>query len=150
MDNREAALELYLKDWALVRIAKALDVSESTVIRWKKKDDWEKKKLQRSILMKDSTDGIWDLIHYQHKALAQKTKQYEEDAKNGEPLQILDRGNLDALQKLHSIVKKKDTDSITIIEISTELLEHVQSQDFKLAQKLERHINEFINKKRNE
>lgn len=150
MDNKEAALELYLIDWSLVRIAKALGVSESSIIRWKKKDNWEKKKMQRSVLMKDSTDSIWNLIHYQHKALDEKIKQYEEDAKKGKPLQILDKGNLDALQKLHSIVKKKDTDIITVIELSTELLEYVQSQDYKLAQKIERHVTEFINIKRNQ
>lgn len=150
MENKEAALELYLKDWSLKKISKALDVSESTIIRWKKKEEWEKKKLQQSVLMKDSTDSVWKLIHYQNKAWGAKIKEYELAVENGEPYQVIDKGSLDALQKLYSIVKKNDTDTITVIEITMELLEYIQSEDYKLAKKVEQYLTGFINKKRSQ
>lgn len=146
--DKEAALELYLKEWSLTKIAKVLNLSESTIIRWKKKHNWEQTKLDQSSLMRDSTHSIWTLINYQNKALNARIKEYEKAVEDGNPYKVIERGDLDALQKLYSIVKKNDTDTITIIEISTELLEHVQSKDFKLAQKLEQHVTEFINIKR--
>lgn len=146
--DKEAALELYFKDWSLAKIAKVLNLSESTIIRWKKKHNWEQTKLDQSSLMRDSTHSIWTLINYQNKALNARIKEYEKAAEDGKGYKVIERGDLDALQKLYSIVKKNDTDTITIIEISTELLEHVQSKDFKLAQKLEQHVTEFINIKR--
>lgn len=148
MDNKEAALELYLKDWSQARIAQALGVTEKTIERWKKKDHWDKTKLQQAVLMKDSTNSVWKLINYQNKALSALIDEHEKTVEQGGSYKPLDKGDLDALQKLYSIVKKKDTDLLTIIEITTELLEFIQSHDFKLAQKLSMYMTEFINQKR--
>lgn len=129
MDKQEAALELYLKDWSQARIAQAVNVTESTIVRWKKKDKWDKVKVQKSVLTQSSTDSVWKLIHYQTKALNRKVEEYEKAAEQGEGYQLIDRGNLDALQKLFSIVKKKDVAWIDTIEIATELLEFIQAKD---------------------
>lgn len=144
MDNREAALELYLKDWSMPRIAQALGVAEKTIKRWKKQDEWEQKKLQQAVLMKENTNGIWKIINYQNKAINALIDKYEKAAENGDGYELLGKGDLDALQKLHSIVKKKDTDIVNVIMTITELVEFIQSKDYKLAQELTNYTTQFI------
>lgn len=148
MENKEAALELYLKNWSLARIAKALNVSESSVIRWKKKNDWNQKKQQQAILMKESTNGAWRMLNYQTKALNSKIDEYEKAAKNGDSFKLIDRGDLDAYQKLHSIIKKKDADVVTTIIIITEFLRFLSVKDLELAKKVTKYTNLFLEEKR--
>jgi len=148
MENTEAALELYLQNWSLVKISQALNVSESTVVRWKKKNNWSDKKQQQAILMKESTDGAWKLLNYQTKALNAKTKEYEEAAKSGKGFKLIDKGDLDAYQKLHSIIKKKDADIVTTIIIIMEFLRFVTAKDLQLSKKITKYTNLFIEEKR--
>jgi transcriptional regulatory protein LevR len=150
MDNKEAAKQLYCDGWDQSRIASALGVAQKTITAWKQKGNWDKDRIKATVIAQESTERVWGLIDYQTKALNQQIKNYQEqyDA-NGGVLPLIDKGHLDALQKLFTIVKTKEQKFLDVVKTVTALLEYVQSKDLKLAQASHQYYTNFIEESRN-
>lgn len=149
MDNKEAAKQLYLDGWEQSRIATALGIAQKTISSWKKNNDWDKERIQMSVIAQESAQRVWALIDYQTKALDQQRKRFEDAAQEeGTPLALIDKGHLDALQKLFSIVKAKETKFLDVIKIAMSLLDFIQSKDLKLAKASHEYFTKFIEENR--
>lgn len=148
MDKKDAAKQLYLESWDQARIAATLGITQNTVSKWKKKHDWDKEKIKKAAIAQESTDRVWAMIDYQTKALEAQKEEFLKKGEEDGTYKLIGRGNLDALQKLFSIVKTKETKWLDTIKVASEILEFVQSQNLKLAKSLSPLITEFIEEKR--
>lgn len=148
MDKKDAAKRLYLDGWTQGRIATTLGVTQTTVTSWKKKHAWDKEKVKKAAIAQASTERVWALIEYQTKALDAQREQNLKTGEEGGNFKLIDKGDLDALQKLFSIVKSKEPKWMDTIKIAAQFLEFIQSKDLKLAKKLAPLLTEFIEENR--
>lgn len=100
----EAARQLYLEGWTNKDIAKALQLNENTIGRWAASGDWEEDRIHQQLVQDNSVQRIIRLIDYQTRALERKTRAWLED--DPESVQLIDRGDIDALQKLFVTIKQ--------------------------------------------
>lgn len=149
IDKKSAAQELFNVGWDQNRIASILDVSEQTISSWKQKHRWEEKRAKKNMAADVAEDMIWELINYQLSALKQKKERYEHEARNGEKeLPMLDKGDIDALQKLWTTVKNKQLDWSVIVNNIKEFIGFLSERDLELAKKLLTHSDDYLNFKR--
>lgn len=150
IDKEKAGFELYNADWSQKDIARILDVSEKTVVNWKQKNRWEEKRAKRNMAEEISEDGIWELINYQITALRMKKNKFEEQLASGEikDLPVLDKGDVDALQKMWTTVKGKQLEWSTIVRIIRDFVGNISEKDNDLARALLNHTDDYLNFKR--
>lgn len=144
MDKKNAAWELYKEGWTQKRIASCLSVSEQTICSWKDKDQWDKKMAKHKDLWENNEAKVAKLISYQLRALERKTKQWEEEGAD----KLIGKGEIDALSKLYSTIKKKDIAWGNYISCCKELIEYIQLEDLELAKMLTSIVDSFLNHKR--
>jgi DNA-binding XRE family transcriptional regulator len=150
IDKEKAGQELYNADWPQKDIARILDVSEKTVVNWKQKNDWDKKRAKKNMAEEVSEDGIWELINYQITALKMKKNRFEEQLSKEEitDLPVLDKGDVDALQKLWTTVKGKQLEWSTVVRIIRDFVAAISEKDNDLAKSILTHTDEYLNFKR--
>jgi predicted transcriptional regulator len=150
-DKKSAAQELFNSGYDQKRIAAILDLSEQTISTWKQKHRWEEKRAKKNMAADVAEDVIWELINYQLKALKQRKDSYEEAAeknKDNKDLPVLDKGDVDALQKLWTTVKNKQLDWSVIVKNVHELINYIAENDLELSKKLLSHADDYLNFKR--
>jgi len=151
IDKKSAAQELFNSGWEQNRIASILNISEQTISAWKTKHRWEEKRAKKHMAADVAEDTIWELINYQLSALKQRKDQYEELArtnKKNTELQMLDKGDVDALQKLWTTVKNKQLDWSVIVNNIKEFVGFISERDLDLAKKILSHSDDYLNFKR--
>jgi hypothetical protein len=151
IDKKSAAQELYNAGWDQKRIAAILVISEQTISGWKQKHNWEEKRAKKNMAADVAEDTIWELINYQLMALKQRKDQYEELAKSNKEnkdLPMLDKGDIDALQKLWTTVKNKQLDWAVIVNIVKDYVSYISERDLDLAKKILTHSDDYLNFKR--
>lgn len=150
IDNKNAAQELFNASWDQKDIARILKVSEKTISNWKQKHRWEEKRAKKNMAEEVSEDGIWELINYQVTALKMKKNKFEEQLNTEEisELPLLDKGDIDALQKLWTTVKGKQLEWSTIVKIIRDYVAAVSEKDNGLAEALLNHTDDYLNFKR--
>lgn len=150
IDKKSAAQELFNAGWDQKKIAGILELSEKTIGEWKKKHRWEEKRAKKNMAQDVAEDHVWALINYQLQALQAKKDRFEEQLKNGdiEELPPLDKGDVDALQKLWTTVKNKQLDWSNLVHIVKDLVGYISERDLKLAQDLLNHVDDYLNHKR--
>jgi hypothetical protein len=146
MDKESAAYLLYLEDWDQKRIAKTVGVTEQTVSGWKKKYGWENKKTRNAIGRQTAEDTLWELIHYQLRQLKRIKDEWEKDSE----ARLIDKGDIDALQKMFSAVKGKEPEWINYVKILKELGAFLQGQNLDLAKRVIDLMDTFLDNKRKE
>ena len=146
MEKHLAAQVLYNDGWDQKEIASTLKVSEQTLVSWKKKHDWERKKAEHNLARETAEERLWSLINYQLDVLnnikEQNLELPEKDRK------LLDKGDIDGLAKMFSAVKGKQLEWTNYVRVSRELMEVISAVDLNLSKELFTHITEFLNKKR--
>jgi predicted transcriptional regulator len=151
IDKKSAAQELFNAGWDQNRIASILDVSEQSVSAWKQKHRWEEKRARKNMAADVAEDTIWELINYQLKALKQRKDNYEqlvETNKENKDLPMLDKGDIDALQKLWTTVKNKQLDWSVIVNNIKDFVGFISERDLELAKKIINHSDDYLNFKR--
>ena len=146
IDKKSAAQELYNAGWDQKRIAAILELSEQTISGWKQKHNWEEKRARKNMAADVAEDVIWELINYQLKALKQRKDQYEDE--NSKDLPMLDKGDVDALQKLWTTVKNKQLDWSVIVNNIKDFVAYISERDLDLAKKILTHSDDYLNFKR--
>lgn len=151
IDKKSAAQELFNAGWDQKRIASILELSEQTISGWKQKHHWEEKRAKKNMAADVAEDVIWELINYQLAALKQKKDQWEELArtnKENKDLPVLDKGDIDALQKLWTTVKTKQLDWSVIVNNLKEFVSFLSERDIDLAKQILTHTDDYLNFKR--
>jgi predicted transcriptional regulator len=151
IDKKSAAQELFNAGWEQNRIASILNISEQSISAWKNKHNWEEKRAKKNMAADVAEDTIWELINYQLKALKQKKEQYEllaETNKENKDLPMLDKGDIDALQKLWTTVKNKQLDWSVIVNNIKDFVSYISERDLDLAKKILTHSDDYLNFKR--
>lgn len=150
IDNKSAAQTLYNESWDQKDIARILKVSEKTISTWKQSGKWEEGRAKKNMAEEVSEDAIWELINYQTTALKMKKNKFlaQLEKKQIEELPMLDKGDVDALQKLWTTVKGKQLEWSTIVKIIRDFIATISEKDNELAKKLINPTDDYINFKR--
>ncbi len=146
MEKHLAAKDLYNEGWDQKDIAAIIRVSEQTIVNWKKKYQWEKKRVESMLARETSEEALWSLINYQLDVLKHKAEKYKEKPKD--EWELIDKGDVDALSKMFSSVKGKQLEWTNYVRICRELLDHMQGINLTLAKELIPEVTEFLNNKR--
>lgn len=150
IDKKSAAQELFNAGWDQKKIASILELSEKTISEWKKKHRWEEKRAKKNMAQDVAEDHVWELINYQLAALKAKKERFEDQLNNKEikDLPPLDKGDVDALQKLWTTVKNKQLDWSVIVNNIKDFVGFLSERDLKLAQDILNHTDDYLNFKR--
>ena len=146
MDKHLAAQLLFNEGWDQKQIASVMKVSAQTIVSWKKKYDWVRKRTENTLARETSEESLWELIHYQldvHKHW--KEEQMKLEVKDRK---LIDRGDIDGLTKMFISVKGKQLEWTNYVRICRELLDSVQANDLDLAKLLTAQVTNFLNNKR--
>lgn len=149
-DKKSAAQELFNAGFEQNRIAAILDLAVNTITAWKQKHHWEEKRAVKNMAREVAENRVWKLINYQLKVLDMQVDALEDKLKRKEieELKPLDKGDVDALQKLWTTVKTKQLDWSIIVNNATDLLSFLSERDLELSKKLTTHIDDYLNFKR--
>lgn len=143
---------MYNEGWEQKDIARVLKVSEKSISKWSVDGNWKEKRAKKNMTTDVAENNVWDLINYQTRALKMRTENYQAkfDAKEVEELKLLDKGDIDALQKLFTTVKSKQLEWATVVNIIKEFIDFIQQKDLELAKKLIVKADDYLNLKRGE
>lgn len=146
MEKKDAARSLYINEQIDQKgIAKILGVSENTIGRWKKEDgDWD----NFSMLRDSSTQHIMELIHYQTSTLKKLKDAWQSDPEEYGKYPLINKGDIDALQKLHSTIRNDARKFNDYVVITTELVTFINDESPELAKEITEIADTFLNEKR--
>lgn len=151
IDKKSAAQELFNAGWDQKRISAILDLTEQTISKWKIKHKWEEKRAKKNMAADVAEDRIWELINYQLAALKQRKDNYEKLAESNtdnKDLPMLDKGDIDALQKLWTTVKNKQLDWSVVVNNIKDFVSFISERDLDLAKNILTHSDDYLNYKR--
>ena len=135
-DKRQAAKTLYFEGFTQEQMCSILDISQNTLRKWREEENWE---ATRS-LWESTEAGVWELMSYQTEVL----RRMKEEAIKENKFMPLDKGHIDSLQKLSTIVRSKANNWSTYIRIVRELLDYMQQQDSALAKNATPTFDRFL------
>lgn len=154
LSNKEAGKILFDQQVPQKEIAKILKVSERTVSEWVVKGSWKEKRAGEMLRKENTEATVWELIEYQTMVLKIKKDRWlaviEKAGKDvdDKDLKLIERGDIDALQKLFTTVKGKPLEWANIVNIIKEFSAYVAETDIELSKKLMEPASEFMDKKR--
>jgi len=149
MEKQDAARLMYMEGAQQKEIARLLRLSENTVSRWKQTGDWEGRRVHFHVLKDNSAQRVMKLIDYQIRALEQRTEAWKEEAKEtGETPRLIERGDIDALQKLYTTIKSEQKTWSNYVGVMKQFLDWLSNHDIELAQKVTDQADVFLNEKR--
>jgi uncharacterized protein YjcR len=144
METKTAAKILYMEGMAQKEIAKLLGTTETTIGAWKKDGAWESERTRKNLLSMTNSETMEELIHYQQQTLLAQIKEWKENNTG----KLISKGDVDALSKLYSTIKKKDTVWADYVKIIREFTQHIAEVNPSLAKEVIGVANDFINHKR--
>jgi transposase len=150
IDKKSAAQELYNAGLDQKNIANVLEISEKTISGWKKKYSWEEKRAKKNMAKEAAEDRVWKLINFQLRVLDMQVDDQEDKLKKKEltELKPLDKGDVDALQKLWTTVKGKQLDWSVVVNNISEFVGFISERDLDLSKLILEHADDFMNYKR--
>jgi predicted transcriptional regulator len=150
IDKKSAAQDLFNAGYEQKRIASVLGLSEQTVSAWKQKHRWEEKRATKNMARDVAEDRVWKMINFQLKVLDLQVDEQENKlaSKEIEKLKPLDKGDVDALQKLWTTVRTKQLDWSVIVHSVQELIGFISERDLDLAKRLTAVADDYLNFKR--
>lgn len=140
-DKVDAAKILYRQGYTQDSISKILGIAVKTIRTWADKYKW------------NETFGNWEIVEsntlelilYQSLALKKKKDRLlKEGEDNNGDYELLNKGDIDALQKLSTIFRTELKDFATHSKVAHEILEHVSGVDIALAKQIMPIINEYL------
>lgn len=146
MEKKDAARLMFLDGWNQKDIAKVIGRSENTISKWAQAEGWKEKRINFDLLEENSSQRIMKLIDYQLRALERKTDAWLKE--DPETVQLIERGDLDGLQKLFTTIKREHKEWSDYVTVCKELMDWLRITDIALAKKLPERINQFLNEKR--
>ena len=146
MTKKDAAQVLFLQDYTLQQIADILGYNIMTIQKWSQKGNWKEKRVNENMLHDNAVATIMELIDYQVQALKRKKDEWlKEDQQS---TRLIERGDLDGLQKLFTTIRKDTKRFTDYVYIIKEFFEWLQIEDIHFAKELSPLADKFINIKR--
>lgn len=145
MEKHIAGYELYKAGLTQLQVSEVLGITESTVSRWSNKYEWKRKKTKLDLFESTHEEIVMDLIDYQLKTLQKKKASFENCPKPT----LIERGDIDALQKLFSTIKKKPVKWSDMVKIFRDFLSYTQKTDLGIAKQIAPIIDMYITDKKN-
>jgi len=145
MQKHDAARLLFMEGFSQKEIARYMRVTENTVSKWSQSGKWKERKISLSLMQDNSVQRIMELIDYQTTALKRKKDSWIDE--DPDTTRLIDRGDIDALQKLFTTIRrdsKKFTDYVSVLK---EFFEYLEAVDLKLAKGLTAYGDRFLNEK---
>ncbi len=125
-------------------IARILRVTEATVSRWSTDANWREERLRAAMARETAEEGIWQLINHQIEVLRGMTENWRAAGDN----RLIDKGDIDALQKMFAAVKGKQMAWTHYVAVTRELMEHLSATSPELAKQVVEHVDSFLHDKR--
>lgn len=152
--TRNAAIEeLFEAGWEQKDIARVLKLSEVTISRYVNKKNLRQKRSAHSLARKTATENA--LFAYEHQStivyrMAQKLKEdLPEDASIDQlKAALIPKGEIDALQKLATTIRTKETEWSDVVKIIREFTSYLKDRNLELAQDIIDPADDYINEKR--
>ena len=153
MTNKQAAYILFLNGFNLKEIATIIKTSYHTVSKWSSDAHWKRIKAEKIFLEQTSQERIWGLIDYQLKIIERITKVRSRKLNESvDPEQLksmlIERGDIDALQKLFTTIKGKEISWDQMVKLTRDLIEYLEKNHFELAKTLAPLASDWLNEKR--
>ena len=153
MSPKEAAYILFLNDIDLKDISTTMKVPYDTIAKWSSKENWKKKRTDQLLREQTNQERILALIDYQlmviEKIITLKKRELEDISDiDGLKNALINRGDIDALQKLHTTIKAKEISWDQVVKTTRESLEYLEKIDFDIAKKIQPWLNDWLNEKR--
>jgi transposase len=146
MEKKDAARSLYMDGFTQKDIASMFRLAENTISRWSQEGGWKERKVSVDLLQDNSTQHILELIHYTTSVLKRRKDNWLEEDPN--TVKLLDKGDIDALQKLWTTIRKDSRKFSDYAYVLKEFGEFLMDRDLDLAKKWQAHANLFLNEKR--
>ena len=142
---KAVAKDLFMLGYTQTQIAEITKVSIKTMSQWAIAGKWQELRAEEGLKAETITDLAQNLLITQLKALSETGV----DPETGKPKKM-DKGDIDAAQKLHTMVKGKTQRWADIVNNVRELVDFIASQDSELAKLIMPLVNEYIMAKRKE
>jgi Putative ATPase subunit of terminase (gpP-like) len=139
----DAARTLYKQGYTQDSISKILGLSEKTVRVWKERYGWDAYRGKWQVV----EDNTLELIQYQSMALRKKQENLLEEGQKTGDYALLNKGDIDALQKLSTIFKSEVKEFASYSKVVQDLMRYLYSEDLALAKTLLHHIDGFLAEK---
>jgi predicted transcriptional regulator len=156
METKGAAKILFDQGVKQNEIARILKIAEKTISGWAKVGNWDMKRAEYTLHKETAEEKVWQLINFQLKVIS-KIRDVHEQTLSTPDLGIkelksllIERGDIDALQKLFTTIKGKELEWTQIVKVVRDLTEYIERVNFKLAKEVIAVAQEFINDRRKE
>ena len=147
--KKEAAEELFLKGLTGVEIARILDVSENSVSSWSTDGQWRMKRANLQAQKSGRMEMVSEIIDYQLQATRQRIETNRKNAADtSQPLQPIDKGEIDAISKLFATIKGKEITWAMYVDVIRELMTFISNKNHDVAKMVDPYSNEFLYNKR--
>lgn len=155
MEKKEAGKKLYMQGVSQVDIASLLSVDKKTVNLWVKKGNWEDKRIEQDLAKETAQEEIMNLINYQLKVIGFIKKRHEENLMERMEVKelkalLIERGDIDALQKLFTTIKGKELEWDSIVKVIRGFIEYIETIDIAIAKTVAPLASDYLNERRKE
>jgi len=153
MESKEAAHILYNQGTSQKDISAILGISEKTISLWVTRGKWNAKRAENNLKKTTSEESVWELISYQLKVLKKIKDIHERELDTVDDLKevkakLIDRGDIDALQKLFTTIKGKELEWAQRVKVIRDFTEYLEVEDSSLAKQVIPLANQYLNEKR--
>jgi len=142
--KKTLARDLYLEGITLSMISRVLNVSLSTLSKWKKEGKWQTLRDEVIMARETSEEAVRELIAYQLDALKRKKNEMIE---SGE-FKPIDKGDLDGLYKLFATIRRKGLEWKDYVKVIKEFLAYTERHDKELSKQMADIAEAFLQDKR--
>jgi hypothetical protein len=146
--NQEKYAKKYDAGWTLFEagysqkeIAKWLRVSETTVGKWARENDWKGKKARQIALEDNMVSQLKEIAAYQVDCFHRQMR----DRLNGDTWEPFPNGNFDGIQKVLSTIKQNFDNFKLNVHVLKRFAEYLKEQDLELAKRLLPWVDLFLN-----
>jgi transcriptional regulator with XRE-family HTH domain len=151
--KNQAIIDLLKAGWEQKRIASILNITQKTVSQRVRKNNLKEQVARELMQERNAEDDILELLNYQLRVMKLKTQEREEAYRASEDLkdlELIDKGEVDALYKMHYSIKSSQATWSNYVKISREIIDYLQGYDLPLSKELMDHLDRFLNYKRKE
>jgi len=142
--NQRIAWRMYKLGMNQKDIAELLEVSENTISRWASEFDWKQKRIEHELRDESIKENAFAILANMLKALREQQEKAMADGKSP----IIDKGDIDAAQKMHTIIRQPLESYEMVIKITREFLSFAHDKDLAVAKTMVELTNDFLHAKR--
>lgn len=137
----KAGWTLYEAGWQQNEIATFLGVSENTVGKWSRDNDWKGRKAKQIALQDNMVSQLNEIAAYQVDCFFREMKKKQEEVE----WKPFPNGNFDGIQKILSTIKQDFNNFKLNVHVLKKLTEYIEQRDLELAKQLIPYVDSFLN-----